>query len=411
MSKLDRDETRDINHRQPQGFLFSAVAAGIKTKGRDDLGLIYSRAPAATAGLFTTNLVKAAPVVLSMEHLAESRGWARAILVNAGIANACTGHRGLLAASITSNSVAEALGIDQAAVLPCSTGVIGAHLPVQAVRRAVPRLVRSLGEKEFYSVARAMMTTDTFPKIVAAWGRIRGRIFRVMGLAKGAGMIAPSLATMLSFVLTDAKVAPRLLDELLGEAVMESLNLVTVDGDTSTNDTCILMANGLAETEELTLDSSPEEVTPFREALGRVLGGLAEMIARDGEGATKLVKVRVRGAETPAAAEAAAKAVANSPLVKTAIFGQDPNWGRIMAALGRSGIDFVPDGVDIYIGKMKVVRKGCGKGAAEERKAAKIMRAREVIITVDLGQGPAGVEVLTCDLSPEYVAINADYRT
>jgi glutamate N-acetyltransferase/amino-acid N-acetyltransferase len=312
---------------------------------------------------------------------------------------------------MTASSVAEALGIDQAAVLPCSTGVIGGHLPVQAIRRAVPRLIRSLGEKEFYGVARAMMTTDTFPKIVAAWGRIRGRIFRVMGLAKGAGMIAPNMATMLSFVLTDARVAPSLLDEVLGEAAGESLNLVTVDGDTSTNDTCILMANGQAETEELTLDSSPEDVTPFREALGRVLGGVAEMLARDGEGATKLVRVRVRGAETPAAAEAAAKAVADSPLVKTAIFGQDPNWGRIMAALGRCGVDFDPAGVDIYIGKMKVVRKGQGKGPAAEKRAARIMGSGEVIITVDLGQGPAGVEVLTCDLSPEYVAINADYRT
>ncbi len=411
MSKLDQKTIREASHRRPRGFLFSAVAAGIKYKGRKDLALIYSRVPAATAGVFTTNQVKAAPVLLSMERLAESGGWARAVLVNSGNANACTGQRGFIAATITSSMVADALGIDLPLVLSCSTGVIGAHLPVQAVRRAVPRLVRGLDKKDFYDVARAIMTTDTFPKVISAWGRLSGKIFNVLGFAKGAGMIAPNMATMLGFVLTDAKVAPGLLDEVLEEGVMESFNLVTVDGDTSTNDTCLMLANGLAGNPELTLESPPGEVRPFKEAVGRVLGGLSKMIAQDGEGATKLVKVRVRGARTPAEAEAAAKTIANSPLVKTAIYGQDANWGRVMAALGRAGVEFDQSQVDVYIGKVKVVRRGVGRGRAAEKKAERLLGQGEVRITVDLSLGPAEVEVLTCDLSPEYISINADYRT
>ena len=389
-----------------KGFKAAGLEAGLRYKEKMDLGLIAADTVVNAAGVFTSNLVKAAPVLWSREHLAEGR--ARAILVNSGQANACTGQAGFDAAAASARAVAGQLGCRPEEVLVASTGVIGEHLNLAAVEKAVPELTAGLAEDGLPRVARAMMTTDTFPKMVEARGVIDGREFTVVGLVKGSGMICPNMATMLCFVLTDAACSSDYLRELLARHVEHSFNRVTVDGDTSTNDCVLVLANGLAGNAALEDDHSLGS-SEFEQAFSGVLYDLSKMLVADGEGATKLVTISVTGAVDEAQAKAAAMTVANSPLVKTALFGEDANWGRIMGALGRSGAAFDPYLVDIDLNETPLVRKGeaAGQGTA----ADEIMRLREFAVNIDLHAGTGQAQVLTCDFSLDYVKINADYRS
>ena len=321
------------------GFKAGAVAAGIRYQGRPDLALIVSEVTAAAAGVFTTNKVQAAPVLLSRSHLSGNR--ARAIVVNSGIANACTGEVGLQRAQTTAHMVAEAIGCPIHEVLVASTGVIGMDLPLEPLANYLPKLVSAVRGDGWFEAARAIMTTDTVPKIHMVKDLLLDRPFTVLGIAKGAGMIYPDMATLLSFVVTDAAISPEALQALVREETDRSFNRITVDGDTSTNDTLFVLANGLAGNRPIkNLDSSDGE--RLRWALGEVLLTLAKMIVADGEGATKFVEITVKGGSSKSAVLLAARTVSNSPLVKTALFGEDANWGRILAALGRAGIDFDP---------------------------------------------------------------------
>ncbi len=388
------------------GFRAAATEAGLKKHGGLDLGLIVSDGPARAAGVFTTNRVKAAPVILSQDHIVG--GEARAVLANAGCANACTGAAGLEDARRTAEAAGRALGVPPEEVLVASTGVIGAPLDVDKIDRALPGLVADLSEEGLPRVAQAVVTTDSFPKLSRFDGSAGGRPYRIVGIAKGAGMIMPDMATMLCFVLTDAEVSSLDLKKSVVRAADATFNRITVDGDTSTNDTVFALAGGKAGTGEL----AGEDLAGFREGLCRVMEALAVMIVRDGEGATRVVHVRVRGAGTAEEALRAARTVANSNLVKTAVCGRDPNWGRIMAAVGRSGVSMEERAVDILINGVEVVRGGLGRGAEAEKAAAAIMAEEETIhLTVHLHRGDHEDRVTTCDLTQEYVSINADYRT
>ncbi|MDQ1336075.1 MAG: glutamate N-acetyltransferase / amino-acid N-acetyltransferase [Thermodesulfobacteriota bacterium] len=387
------------------GFKASAAIAGLKKGNVLDVGLIVSEIEASAAGVFTTNKVRAAPVILSERHL--QKGKARAIIVNAGNANACTGARGLDDALTTAELVAEALGINSGDVLVASTGVIGQPLNMDRIEKAVPVLAGNLSSKGIPLTARAMMTTDSFPKMSRFDGQAGGRPYRIVGVAKGAGMIMPQMATMLCFLLTDIRIEPRDLRRALVSSTEVTFNRITVDGDTSTNDTALILANGLAGNRSL----SEEDTDLFSKGLRQVMGDLAQMIVRDGEGATKLVRVEIKNAASSLDARNAARTVANSSLVKTAIYGQDPNWGRIMAALGRSGIDMIEERVDIWIDQVRIVGRGLGKGPEVEKQASDIMTGKEFTLTIDLHQGGHHDSILTCDLTHEYITINADYRT
>jgi glutamate N-acetyltransferase/amino-acid N-acetyltransferase len=390
-----------------KGYKASAVKARIRGRDRLDLGLIYSEVPAAAAGVFTTSQVKAAPVVLSQEKL--KAGQAQAIVVNSAIANACTGAEGMTKAEAIAEFAAGELDISPELVQVSSTGVIGEQLDLACFNDNMAGLVAGLEKDNFRAVAQAMMTTDTVEKISARQLEIDGQQISLIGLAKGAGMIMPNMATMLCFVVTDAAVSPECLQSLLKKGVEQSFNLITVDGDTSTNDTVLLLANGLAGNDQLTsLDQEGAEI--FQQALNELLKELALKIVADGEGATKLITVRVSGAENSRDAEQAARTIANSPLVKTACYGEDPNWGRIIAALGRSGINFNPEQVDIFFDQVMMVADGLGL-AANEKQAAAVLRQKEFTINIDLKNGSGTGEIFTCDFSHDYVKINADYRT
>lgn len=388
-----------------RGFTASAVPAGIKYKDRLDLGLIFSESPAVAAGVFTTNQVKAAPVLLSQEHLRTNK--ARAILVNSGNANACTGKDGLHRARLTAERVAKELSIRPEEVLVASTGVIGAPLNTDAVSEAVPALVKGLSPEGIPRVVEAMMTTDSFPKRALFQGEAGGKPYRILGVAKGAGMIMPEMATMLCFVLSDIRIEDHELKKALASAVQTTFNRITVDGDTSTNDTVFVLANGMAGNGPLLKEGREA----FEKGLEFVMGELAAMMVRDGEGATKLVRLLVKGAASIGDAERAARTVANSSLVKTAFYGADANWGRIMAALGRSGIRMEEDKIAIWVDDVKIVEAGMGVGAGAEEKAQARMKGKEFSVTVDLKQGSHEDRILTCDLTHEYVSINANYRT
>jgi len=388
-----------------RGFRASAVAAGIKKKDRLDLGLIVSEREAVAAGVFTTNLVKAAPVIVSREHLKGHK--ARAIVANSGNANACTGLPGLADARKTAQGVARELGLAPEEVLVASTGVIGAPLNMAVIEQALPALVEGLSEEGLDDFVRAIMTTDSFPKKAGFKGLVGGRPYGILGVCKGAGMIMPHMATMLCFVLTDVRIRALDLRKALREAVEPTFNRITVDGDTSTNDTVLVLANGMAENRPL----QPRDLGAFTKGLTQVLGELAAMVVRDGEGATKLVCITVKGAATAADAKKASRTVGNSSLVKTAFYGADANWGRIMAALGRSGIRMKEAKVGIWVDKVQIVRQGLGVGAEAERIAQERMKEREFSVVIDLRQGPHVDSILTCDLTHEYVSINADYRT
>lgn len=387
------------------GFKASAAIAGLKKGNALDVGLIVSETEAAAAGVFTTNKVRAAPVILSERHL--EKGKARAIIINAGNANACTGARGLDDALATAELVAEALGINSGDVLVASTGVIGQPLNMDRMEKAVPVLAGNLSSKGIPQTARAMMTTDSFPKMSRYNGQAGGKPYCIVGIAKGAGMIMPQMATTLCFLLTDIRIEPGDLRRALVSATDATFNRITVDGDTSTNDTALILANGLAGNNAL----SEEDFDLFSLGVRQVMGDLARMIVQDGEGATKLVRVEVKNAASPLDALRAARTVANSSLVKTAIYGQDPNWGRIMAALGRSDIDMIEERVDIWIDQVRIVARGLGKGPEVEKQAAAIMTGKEFTLMIDLHQGGYHDSILTCDLTHEYITINADYRT
>lgn len=391
-----------------KGFSAAAVKAGIRYKDRVDLGLIYSDVPAVAAGVFTTNKVKAAPLVLDMERL--GRGKAQAVIVNSGNANACTGAEGMKAAVAVSSLVARQLGIDDDLVQVASTGVIGRKLDVKPFEQAIPELVDSLSPEGFDAVARAIMTTDTVPKTSSRQITIDGTVVSILGIAKGSGMIMPDMATMLCFLVTDAQIVfPDLLSVVRG-GTEQTFNRITVDGDTSTNDMVLALANGTAGNTWID-DDNPEGKRIFEEAVHEIFRELALMIVADGEGATKLVTIRVTGAREEEWAMNAAQTIANSALVKTAFFGEDANWGRIIAALGRSGCQFNPDRVAIYFDEVQMVADGVGLGDAAEQACTEVLRKDCFTVTIDLQDGLATAEVYTCDFSLDYVKINANYRT
>jgi glutamate N-acetyltransferase/amino-acid N-acetyltransferase len=391
-----------------KGFKTAAIAAGIRYADRMDLGIIFSEAPAVTAGAFTTNQVKAAPVVLDMERL--KKGKAQAILVNSGCANACTGEAGMQAAIATSNCAALALGIADEMVQVSSTGVIGEQLNVDAIKKAMPRLVAGLSPDNFEQVAQAIMTTDTVPKTAYRTVVIGEQEVNFMGMAKGAGMIMPNMATMLAFVLTDAQISFPQLHSALIAGVERTFNRITIDGDTSTNDMVLVMANGAADNPWIDENTSGNHQI-FQETLGDLLKDLALQIVADGEGATKFITIRVCGAREEQDGEQIARTVANSNLVKTAFFGEDANWGRIIAAMGRSGVRIYPERVDISFGDVMIVKDGLGQGKEAEKAATAILKEKNIVVTIDLKDGAGCAEVYTCDFSIDYVKINADYRS
>jgi glutamate N-acetyltransferase/amino-acid N-acetyltransferase len=388
-----------------QGFKASAVKAGLKKDKGLDLALIFSERETAVAGVFTTNKVVAAPVILTREHIKSGR--ARAIIANAGNANACTGKAGFNNARRTAELVADRLGIGADEVLVASTGVIGQPLNVDRIAEALPALVERLSPDGIPTAARAIMTTDSFPKISHFEGHAGGRPYRILGVAKGAGMIMPNMATMLCFIVSDIRIDSNDLNGVLSSSVETTFNRITVDGDTSTNDTVLVMANGMAGNTALTETDSKG----FARGLETVMGELAQMIVRDGEGATKVIHMEIKGARSASDALKAARTVGNSSLVKTACYGQDPNWGRIMAALGRADIIMDEEKVDIWVNDTLIVSAGLGKGQEAEKKAAEIMIQKEYTITIDLRQGDFEDRIITCDLTHEYVSINASYRT
>ncbi|MFO7604955.1 MAG: bifunctional glutamate N-acetyltransferase/amino-acid acetyltransferase ArgJ [Desulfurivibrionaceae bacterium] len=389
------------------GFKAAAVRSGIRGKDRLDMGLIVCETPAVAAGVFTTSRVKAAPVLLDMERLASGR--ARAVLVNSGIANACSGEAGMAAAIAASQLVADGLAVDKQEVLVSSTGVIGEQLDLACFEKGVPELIKSLSADGLAEVSLAIMTTDTVPKTAVRHLEIDTRPVKIAGIAKGSGMIKPDMATMLAFIMTDAAVEPDCLRRMLGEGCDLSFNRITVDGDTSTNDSVIILANGLAGNRQITGESAGS--AEFAAALNELLLDLALQIVRDGEGATKLVTIRVKGARSDAEARQAAETVANSNLVKTAFFGEDANWGRIIGALGRSGAEFAQEKVDIAFDDVLLVENGLGLGGAAEAAATEIMKKKEFGVNIDLKNGDCSRECHTCDFSLDYVRINADYRS
>lgn len=389
----------------PKGFTFAATYAGIRKKAINDLSLIVSEPAANAAAIFTTNRVKAAPLLVSMEHLAASKGKVRAVVVNAGNAN-CATRTGDAVARQTAASCAALLGAAAEEVLPSSTGVIGMELDVTKITAKLPDLVGSLHSDGLVAVSQAIMTTDTFPKLITKRVKLSGGTIRIAGFTKGAGMIHPNMATTLGFVMTDAAINVPLLKRMLREGADLSYHSISIDGDTSTNDTLLLLANG-ASGVKVTKD---DEAT-FRKALFALLQDLAKLIARDGEGASHLITIRVRGAQNQADARRLGRAIANSPLVKTAVAGCDPNWGRILCAAGYSGVAFDPSTVSIRMQKTLVCRNGL-LAPFEEPPLIEKLRESEVDIEFTIAGGGAGQSTFwTCDFTEGYVKINAEYRT
>jgi glutamate N-acetyltransferase/amino-acid N-acetyltransferase len=391
----------------PKGFKAAAYSSGIKKSGKLDLALICADKPVECAGVFTTNKVVAAPVRITESRMRQ--GLCQAILVNSGNANACTGDQGLRDARRCGDLVAETLDIAPELVAVSSTGVIGVPLPMHCFEEHVPSLCRMLSHDQFDGVAKAMMTTDAFPKMCGRTIKIDGQEVRLLGLAKGAGMIHPDMATMLAFVVTDAVLADGLLDAALRQSVNASFNRITVDRDTSTNDMVLLLASGDAENQEISEGSAA--LGQFCGALNEMMLELAKMIARDGEGATKLVRIQINGAASDADALAAARSVATSQLVKTAFFGEDANWGRIIAAVGYSGADVDPDKVNISFDDVAMVSNGLGLDSAQEARASEVLKKPEFTVTVELALGQGSAYYYTSDLTYDYIKINADYRT
>lgn len=394
------------------GFRFAGLASGIKANGKPDLALAVADDLAAVAGVLTTNLVRAAPVVLTAERLV--RGRARAVLVNSGCANACTGEPGVNAARATTHAIAEAIGAHEDEVLPASTGVIGALLPQEKILAKTDELVGSLSEDGAERFAEAILTTDRSRKLAHVRATIDGRPFSLLGIAKGAGMIHPSLApatphaTMLAFLFTDANAHPRALSRALTRAADETFNCASVDGDTSTNDTLLVMASGRAGTNPGTAEEIP---SALYDAMVAACDELARMLVADGEGSQHLVELHVRGLANDAAARQVARTIATSPLVKTALFGKDPNWGRVLAAAGRAGVPFNPAEATLRIGEVPIVAGGVAVGRQAEERAHEVMLNGSYRIELVLGRGPGRGHYYMCDLGHDYVRCNADYRS
>ncbi len=393
----------------PRGFTFAATACGLKKKGLD-LALLTSKTAATAAAVFTTNHVQAAPVCLSRRHLQKSRYKIRGVIVNSGNANCCTGSCGLSASRKTAAKLSRLLGCKQHELLVCSTGVIGVPLRVERILSAAPSLVQraSSNPGAFEQFTRAIMTTDTHPKWAAAKFRMNGNQVRLLGCAKGSGMIAPHMATMLGFLATDAAISAALLSRALRTIVARTFNAITVDGDTSTNDTVTLLANGESRTRKIGREDN--DYRKFLAALESLCRSLALAIVSDGEGAQRVIEIEVRGAASDHAADKIARTIANSPLVKTAFAGADPNWGRILAAAGRAGVPFDPDSVDIQLAGIDVCKRG-REHPFNERVVHRKMMADCVPVVVDLRAGRGLACVWTCDFTAEYVRINASYRT
>ena len=389
------------------GVRAAGVACGLKKNGRPDLALVVADEPATVAATFTQNLVQAAPVLISKRHLRGRRF--SALVLNSGNANACTGRQGLRDAEEMAREVARLLGRPMGEVFVASTGVIGRRLEMGAVRAGIGEAVRRLSATGGGKAAQAILTTDTGRKEAAVAFPIGKRLVTVAGMAKGSGMIAPRMATMLAVIATDATVSARTLQRALGRAVAQSFNCITVDGDTSTNDMVLCFATGAVGAPAIR--SGTPGVGSLQSALDAVCLTLAKMIARDGEGATKLAEVRIQGGRSAREARLAAEAVATSPLVKTTLFGQDINWGRIMAALGRSGAHFDPTRVDLFVDEVPVVRRGESLGEEAEAAANRRLRRREFALIAGLHAGTASARMWTTDLSEEYVRINAGYRS
>jgi glutamate N-acetyltransferase/amino-acid N-acetyltransferase len=389
------------------GILASGVAAGIKPSGKKDLALVYSSAPARAAGVFTSNQIKGAPVLVSMQHLRGAA--AQAIVASSGCANVCTGEQGLRDAREMTALTAELLRIRPEHVLIAATGVIGAPLPMDKIRAALPKLAKALSPQGGRSATEAIMTTDTRTKEAAVRLDLAGRPVTIGGMAKGAAMIEPHLATMLCFVATDAAIARDALDAATRRAVERSFNRITIDSDQSTSDTVFVLANGLAE--NAPLGPGARGLTQFSRGLAAVMQRLARSMVQDGEGATKLVAVTVRGAISRREALATARAIANSPLVKTAINGEDPNWGRLMMAIGKSPARVDAGRVAIAFDGETIVEGGVLKDGVRIERIREIMGLSEYTITVDLGLGRGEDTVWTCDLSEEYVRLNSKYTT
>jgi glutamate N-acetyltransferase/amino-acid N-acetyltransferase len=388
------------------GFKFSGISAGIKKTGRKDLALIYSENAAVVRGVFTNNKIKAAPVKLDIARIRKS-GKGQAVIINSGNANACTGKRGSQDAVDMAKIAARELGIPQGLVYVASTGLIGTPLPMLKIKKAVPGLVKKLASRGIYNTALAIMTTDAFPKIVSKKIRVNGKSGTIAAIAKGAGMICPDMATMLSFIVTDIAVEPGALDTSLREAVNMSFNRLSVDNDMSTNDSVMILANGRLGNTPVRRKSPL--YAKFSKALNEVTLQLSKMIALDGEGATKIIEVIVRGAGTEPDAEKVARAIAHSLLVKTAVYGKSPNWGRIMAAIGSSGAPVKEQNISIQLNNRTLVKKGLGTNSGKSLK--NLFSPKEITITVHLGLGKKEARMFTCDLTEKYVKINADYMT
>jgi glutamate N-acetyltransferase/amino-acid N-acetyltransferase len=388
-----------------KGFRAAGIAAGLKKKGKKDLGLLFSQVPANVAGVFTRNRVKASPVLLDMERI--KSGVSQAVIVNSGNANCCTGDQGMQDARAMARLAASELGISEDLVLVASTGVIGEPLPINKIEIAVPDLVGSLKPEGISDLARAIMTTDTVPKKVSREGQLEGKTFTVTGVAKGAGMTRPDMATMLCFVCTDVEAESEVLKDTLAKAAERSFNRITIDGDTSTNDTVLVLANGLSGA--AIQNSAHKKI--FQKVLDEIFLDLAKRLVRDGEGVTKLVEVIVRGAALDTDARKIADAISHSPLVKTAFFGEDANWGRILAAAGRAGAAIDPDKIDVYFDDVQMVKAGMGCGKTIEAEATKVLKKSEFTLAVDLNMGHESYSMYTCDFSLDYVKINADYRS
>ena len=398
----------------PKGFFASATEANIKYKNRTDMAMIFSKVPAISAGTYTTNLVKAAPVLWDRK-ITDSENYVNAIVINSGIANACTKDEGMEYCKQSAKKAASELGVEENSILLASTGVIGMQLPIEKICAGIESLSNSLeqSEKAANEAAKAIMTTDTVSKEIAIEFEISGKTVKMGAMCKGSGMIHPNMCTMLGFITTDVNISKELLLKALREDVVDTFNMVSVDGDTSTNDSLIILANGLADNEKIACESS-EEYKAFKGNLNFITTALSKMIAGDGEGATALFEVVVEGAKTKETARTLAKSVVTSSLTKAAIFGHDANWGRILCALGYSGEKFDPDNMELYFesenGKILIYKDGVSVGFDEE-KATKILSAKEVRALVKLNMGDFSATAWGCDLTFDYVKINADYRS
>lgn len=401
-----------------KGFKFAGIHCGIKENpNKKDLSLIYSDVPCQIAATYTTNLVKAAPVLLDEKKM--KKGLCQAIIMNSGNANACTGSLGLKNAQIMIDETAKALGLDSDFVFVSSTGKIGVQMPIEKIKKGIHKISPLLDENSIEDAARGILTTDFFTKIAFVKGKAGPYSYSIAGFAKGAGMIEPAMkgptssggyhATMLGYFLTDLNVSSKVLQKIWNQVVEATFNRITVDGDMSTNDTALLLANGLAGNSPLKFNS--KEAKSFEENLSKVATDLALKMVEDGEGATKVVQLLIKGARNEAEAKRIAYRVGRSQLVKTSFFGEDPNWGRLLAAVGYSGEKINPEKVDIYYGKVKLVSKGLGLSKAIEKKAHQVMKNKHFQVSIDLNQGKSSFTLWTSDLTYDYVKLNAEYRT